>query len=255
MNLTQLYDQFDEAQRLNRGAASRVEFLTTCHFIDPLIKPGIRILDIGAGAGAYSLRYAGQGCAVTAVEPVERNLDGLMRGVRPCMDIRPILGDDAYLDQLPENSFDIVLCLGPLYHLEQDARRLECIRRAKRVCKPGGALFFAYLSNDMVFVTEAILYQKDPLRGQNYRPDFSLEPGPFTFLTPPQAQSLLAQAGLNQTRHFAADGLAELLAQQINGWDQRQFDQWMKFHLYACQKPELLGASNHIVLQAEKPYP
>ena len=250
MDLEQIYDRFDEEKRLNNGRnSSRVEFLTTTHWIDQRLQPGCRILDIGAGTGAYSLHYAGQGYRVTAVEPVEKHLDILMRHVRPCMDIQPILAEGTDLSQLKEHSYDVVLCLGPLYHLEGEGRR-QCIQQAKRLCRPGGSLFFASLSHEMVFATEAFLHQKEPLRGKNYGPDQRLTPGPFTFLTPPEAVALLEGEGLRVTGHFAADGLAELMGAQMDAWDEAQFQEWMRFHLSICAKPEWLGASNHCVVEA-----
>ena len=196
---------------------------------------------------------AAQGHRVTALEPVERNLEILMERVRPCMDIKPLLGNGLDLSALPENYFDMVLCLGPLYHLAQKQERQQVIAQAKRVCKPGGVLFFAYLSNDMVFITEAVRYQKDPLRGKNYNQQYELTPLPFTFMTPPQALGLVTDQGLTPLSHFAADGLAELLQGTMDAWDAQQFAQWMGYHLHTCQKPELLGHSNHIVLVAQKP--
>lgn len=252
MELDEVYQRFDEEHRLNGTQWARVEFLTTTHYIDSCLHPKARILDIGAGTGAYSLHYAGQGYAVTAVEPVEHNLDILMRHVRPCMDLKPILGNALDLSQLRDDSFDLVLCMDPLYHLEADEQRRQCIREAKRVCKPGGRILFAYLSNDMAFVTEAFLYQKNPLRGVNYDADFNLKPGPFTFMTPPQAREMLRTEGLREVCHFGADGLSELMGTAIDHWDAQQFDQWMQYHLHTCEKPEWLGCSNHVVLMAEK---
>lgn len=252
MDLDEIYQRFDEEHRLNHSQWAQVEFLTTTHFIDGYLQPNDRILDIGAGTGAYSLHYAGQGYAVTAVEPVENNMEILMRHVRPCMDIKPVLGNALDLSGLGDDRFDLVLCMGPLYHLGSEEQRRQCMREAKRVCKPGGKIFFAYLSNDMVFVTEAFIYQKDPLRGANYDGDFNMVPGPFTFMTPAQAREMARTEGLREIRHFRADGLSELMGPAIDGLDEQQFREWMGYHLHTCEKPEWLGCSNHVVLVAEK---
>ena len=44
------YEIFQEDRRLNRGKASRVEFLTSTHYIDQYLTKGAKILDVGAGA-------------------------------------------------------------------------------------------------------------------------------------------------------------------------------------------------------------
>ena len=64
----ELYKQFDENSRLNRSPAAKVEFITTTRYIGKYLKPGNKLLDIGAGAGEYSLHYANEGYSVTAVE-------------------------------------------------------------------------------------------------------------------------------------------------------------------------------------------
>ena len=62
------YDIFNEDSRLNHSKAARVEFLTTVHYIEKYLKDGDKILDIGAGAGEYSLYFARNGYEVAALE-------------------------------------------------------------------------------------------------------------------------------------------------------------------------------------------
>ncbi len=64
-----------------------------------------------------------------------------------------VQGNALDLSRYEEDSFDIVLLLGPLYHLHSDADKLRCIEEAKRVCKPDGKIFFAFISNDIVILT------------------------------------------------------------------------------------------------------
>ena len=100
------YDIFNEDARLNHSKAARVEFLTTVHYIEKYLKDGDKILDIGAGAGEYSIYFARKGYEVSALD----------------------------LSCYADKSFDIVLLFGPLYHLKNDADKQKCISEAKRVC-------------------------------------------------------------------------------------------------------------------------
>ena len=72
------YEIFNEDSRLNRSKAARVEFITTVRAIESVLRPGARILDVGAGAGEYSLYFA-QVLAydVTAVELSPANIVGV----------------------------------------------------------------------------------------------------------------------------------------------------------------------------------
>lgn len=47
-SLTQFYDQYDEDARLT-SRHGRVEFLTTMRYIEKYMRPGMRVLEIGAG--------------------------------------------------------------------------------------------------------------------------------------------------------------------------------------------------------------
>lgn len=129
----------------------------------------MKIIDIGAGTGAYSIYYANKGYGVTAVEPVKRNLEVIKsKVVQDKMNINIMQWNALNLESLADESFDIVICFGTLYHLSNDEDRLKCIEETKRVCKKNGKIFYAYLSNDMVFITETILYNENYLGSTLY---------------------------------------------------------------------------------------
>lgn len=252
MDIFEMYEVFNEDERLSSQAAS-VEYLTTLSFINRYLRDGSKILEIGAGTGAYSLYFSEMGYDVTAVELVSKNLE-IMREKADSKNLFPKMheGNAINLDFLEADSYDLVLCLGPLYHLASPAEKMKCIDEAKRVCKPNGLIFFAYISNDMVFVTES-MYNHDYLNSGLYNPEnFELVGGPFYFMKPPQMCEFMDAASLKKVHHFAADGLSELLRKNINTFDKNQFDTWLRFHMSVCEKPELLGFSNHIVYVTQK---
>ena len=72
--LIDFYNQYDEDSRLAPRHGS-VEFLTTMRYIEKYIRPGHRVLEVGAGTGRYSHALAGRGYAVDAVELVEHNIE------------------------------------------------------------------------------------------------------------------------------------------------------------------------------------
>jgi len=80
--IVEYYSNYDEDGRFASRHGS-VEFLTTMRYIQRYLKPGDRILEIGAGAGRYSHALARQGFRVDAVELVEHNIDVFRRNTEP----------------------------------------------------------------------------------------------------------------------------------------------------------------------------
>lgn len=252
LQIQKTYEVFNEDTRLNRSQAARVEFLTTVRYIEQYLKPGDRILDVGAGAGEYSLYFARKGYRVCALELAENNLRAFRKKLRPEDRVEPVQGNAMDLSRYGDDSFDAVLLFGPLYHLHREEDRQQCIREAKRVCRPGGKLFFAFISNDMVILTE-FSYRPDYFKVGDYdKETFRLEDFPFVFHTVADCREMLRKGGVHILREVASDGVSELLEDKIDAMDQESYAQYLRYHFYICEKPEFLGMSNHLLFVGEK---
>lgn len=246
------YEIFNEDTRLNHSQAAQVEFLTTVRYIESYLKPGARILDIGAGAGEYSLYFARKGYSVSALELSENNIKAFRRKITDGDQIDLVQGNALDLSRYEDDSFDIVLLFGPLYHLSRETDKRLCIQEAKRVCKPGGKLFFAFISNDMVILTE-FSYCPDYFTAGDYdKETFRLQDFPFVFHTVDHARRVLSDGGIRILKEIASDGASELMAEKINALDEEGYQQYLRYHYYICEKPELLGMSNHLLFIGEK---
>lgn len=113
----------------------KVEYFTTMRYIKKYLKKGMKIIEIGAGTGAYSVELAKQGYDVTAVELVKRNLDVLKQNGKGIKNLHPIQGDALDLTKFAGNSFDMVLSFGPMYHLFDEKDKMKAIKEAVRICK------------------------------------------------------------------------------------------------------------------------
>ena len=250
--ISALYEFFDEDTRLHTKA-TRIEFLTTLRIINRYIKPGAKIIDIGAGTGEYSLHFAKKGYEVTAVELTSANIQVFKQKLTPELKVDLHQGNACDLSKFPDKEFDIVLVFGPLYHLSSPEDQQKCINEAKRVCKDDGLIFFAFLSNDMVILTANFVENPDYFKTDQYDHDtFKLKNGVFVFFTIDDMRKMVEKEGVEIVTAVAQDGLSELLGSQINAMDEESYEQYVKYHFYACEKPELLGHSNHVMLVGKK---
>ena len=248
----EVYRRFDESSRLTKSKAARVEFLTTVKYIEKYLTSGARILDVGAGAGEYSLHFARKGYQVSALELADANIAAFRAKITADDQIDLVQGNALDLSRYDSDSFDVVLLFGPLYHLHKEADKLRCIEEAKRVCKKDGKIFFAFISNDIVILTMQ-QFQSDYLVSGHYNKDtFRLDDFPFVFHTVDHCRALLAKAGIQITHEVAADGVSELLKDLVNTMDTATYQQYLRYHVYICEKPECLGMSNHLLFVGKK---
>lgn len=142
------YDGAGEAARLARSPHGRLEFLRTQELVRRwLPRPGARVLDVGGGTGVHAAWLAADGYAVHVIDAVPSHvqaaaaLDGVTAEV-----------GDARALAVPDESADVVLLLGPLYHLVAASERTQALAEAVRVLKPGGLLVAAGISRYMTLL-------------------------------------------------------------------------------------------------------
>ena len=99
----------------------------------------------GREQGEYSLYFARKGYQVSALELADANIAAFRAKMTNDDPIDLLQGNALDLSRYESNSFDVVLLFGPLYHLHEEADKLRCIEEAKRVCKPEGKIFFAFI--------------------------------------------------------------------------------------------------------------
>lgn len=135
------YTRGGEESRLRYGAG-RLELWRTQDILRRVLpEPGGRLLDVGGGSGVHAEWLAADGWQVEVVDPVPLHVAqaGALPGVAARLgDVRALHGEDA--------SVDVVLLLGPLYHLPEPAERHKALVEAARVVRPGGMVVAATIN-------------------------------------------------------------------------------------------------------------
>ena len=250
--LTKFYENYDEEGRLLSRHGS-VEYLTTMRYIRRYLKPGMRILEIGAATGRYSHTLARMGYAVDAVELVQHNVDIFKSLTREGENISIRQGDARDLSAFESESYDIVLLLGPMYHLFTEEDQHKALSEALRVTKRGGILFTAYCGNDSTMV--CYCFGKEMLRDEKYQR--LVDPVTFKAIADPaetfvlyrreDVEALMAEYAVTRLHFVGTDMFTNYMRQVVDAWDDAFFDIYMRYHFATCERADLVGASHHFL--------
>ena len=245
----------DEDVRLE-SQHGKVEFLTTINYIEKYLKPGYKILEVGAGTGRYSIYYAERGYDVTSIEYIEHNIDILKSKIKDYMNIVAQQGDAIDLSRFEDNTFDITLVLGPLYHLYDDKDINKAIEEAIRVTKKDGVIAIAYLTNDSIMIDWSLM--GDHLIDgcpQEFDENFRLRRYPEGVFAPfyiSEFKDIMSKFNVDLLHNIATDGFTRHVKDKIDLLSKEEFDAWMRYHLSTCEREDLQGYSNHMLYICKK---
>lgn len=242
------YNKHPEDLRLLRRHGI-VEFETTIHHLHRFLRPGHFILDIGAGTGRYSSALMSEGYDVKAVELVRRNIDIFLTR-EPTADV--IQGDARDMPFINTGTADITLLLGPLYHLIGEEDKLKALSEAKRITKPDGLIFVAYLMNEYSILSYC--FDEDRIgdliaRGfvdKNFHVQTTSEEL-YDYVRMEDVDRLNAAAGLERVTVFSPDGAADYMRTRLNRMSDQTFAHFIEYQKCISERPELIGAGSHIV--------
>ncbi|MDX3641131.1 class I SAM-dependent methyltransferase [Streptomyces sp. MB09-02B] len=254
------YERGGELTRLREGAG-RLEFWRTQDLLRRLL-PGApaRVLDVGGGTGIHAEWLAEDGYGVEVVDPVPMHVErsGRLPGVTARLgDARALPVEDA--------AYDVVLFLGPLYHLPERPDRVKALAEALRVVRPGGVVVAATINrfaglNDTLMQGNYFIPERrertDAVSGHGRHRYSSADPHFTTayFADPAEVPGEFAEAGLALEGQYGVEGVAWLMG----GVEEWLDDPERRAAVLAATRriesePTLLGASGHVLTVGRRP--
>ena len=112
------YENYKEENRLTTNNARKIEFITTTRVLDEVIDAESKILDCAAGTGVYAFWIADKEPDVTATYITPRHIDIINQTIATkqySMNTAVLNATD--MSCFEDDTFDIVLNMGPFYHL------------------------------------------------------------------------------------------------------------------------------------------
>ncbi|MBQ8782356.1 MAG: class I SAM-dependent methyltransferase [Clostridia bacterium] len=249
-HLVDFYNRIDEDSRL-LSKHGRIEFLTTVKYIEKYLKDGMKIIEIGAATGRYSHYFAQKGFEVNAVELVEHNIEIFKAKTKPFEKVTINQGNAVDLSSYPDNSYDITLLLGPMYHLYEVEEQKKALSEAMRITKSGGFVFVAYCMVDPSVLTG--IFKKNKV--QQCIDDGLIKTETFETYFPPhgifklyikdEIFELTQELKAERLHFVATDGYALHISEAIDKMDKETYELYLKYHFKTCERQDLIGLSHH----------
>lgn len=253
-NVVNYYDLIDEDSRFSRNSR-KIEFLTTTHVLNDVLPQQAKILDVGAGTGVYSFYYAERQHEVVAIDITPRHVSEIQKKCNEKgIELKAYVENATDLSRFDTESFDFVMCFGPLYHIIDGDDRNTCIRECLRVLKKGGHLAIAYINKYSVI---PMLATRDPKFIRDGVIDKVVNQGVIVdgdadcfwtdayFTSPNEIEGLLMDFDVITVDHIGTDGISHTIQEYVDKLEETEFNFWLSYHFQTCREKSILGISTH----------
>jgi len=268
------YDESAEREweRLVCDPYHMLEFIITMHFLEKYLPEEGSILDAGGGPGRYTIELAKKGYDVVLLDLSPKCLEIAAREIEKAgvkERVKKIVeGSVTDLSDFDSESFDAVICLGPLSHLIERKDREIAVRELIRVAKKGAPIFASVINLYGVFrtVLQELPHEfLDPSHEEMFSKGIHRvswhkhEPGKgFTdayFFHPNELRNLFEKFGVETLEMATCEGLSSHLQEETNEIykDREKWEFWLDILLRTCTDPCILGLGEHLLYVGRKP--
>lgn len=264
-NIETIRKNYDEAPEKEWERTDHtVEFLITTRMLERTIRKGEKVLDIGGGPGRYSLWLAEKGCEVTLFDLSPGNIAfACGKAQERGLPLKTVCGNAMDEALYPEEKFDHVLVMGPMYHIFREEDRRKVIENALRVLKPGGKIYVAFinlLAGALYYLDEwPEGFEEELKQGNEYGEclleNRSWQGEAFTdarFDSLPELRSFMGSFGLRQVTMFGQEGFLASSLTKIQALGEPCRSLWIDYAARTCERPEYLAMSAHIMYVGER---
>ena len=260
------YNKGNEKGRLNLGS-NQLEKVRTLDILNRYIpKSANVVVDVGGGAGVYSFILSEQDFVVHLVDAVPLHIDQAKEvNKTQSHPLKSISVGDARNLEFEDSSTDVVLLLGPMYHLTDKKDRIKALSEAYRILKPNGMLFTAGISKfaslidgfDRKFILNEdfrTIVNEDLKSSQHRNP--SNKEHYFTtafFHNPNELLIEHIDAGFNSLELLSVEtmlGLLGNITEYLN--NESELNILLDFARKIEKETSMIGASSHILVIATK---
>ena len=172
--------------------------------------------------------------------------------------VNALQGNALNLKKLQDNTYDLTLLFGPMYHLMTAEEKIKALSEAKRVTKPNGYVLVAYIMNEYAFVMYAI--QENKLRecidNNMLSEDFHTMPNKdslYDFVRLEDIDYFNKTTGVIREKIISPDGPVNYIRPFVNKLSEEDFEQVVNYQMATCERMDIIGAGAHTVDILRKP--
>lgn len=257
-NIEEWYDEkYDEWDRLNRH---RIEFDITKRYLDEyIVGENLQIFDIGGGPGRYSIYLAEKGHKVSLLDLSSRNIQvAREKSAERNIELEAYIHGNALELEDCEDKYDVILLMGPLYHLIEEADRRKSLAQALRLLKPNGIIFASFISNYAPILDHLkglyTIETEDELLGYLDDGKSSGDKGFTTayFSSHKEAKDLMDSFGVTELAFAGVENILVSKENEINALETSQYNKWLEICYRLSKDENLFGTSEHYLYIGRK---
>lgn len=255
VNGEKVQDNYKDASREDgrflRDKASIMESHYTKKYLLKYISSDTSVIELGCGTGHYGLFLADKCKSYFGIDISPENIEMFESKIAEnnLTNVQAQVGDATKLSAI-DNTYDVVLVLGPMYHLPPEERELV-FEESKRICKKGGIIAYAYINKVGAYLAGCFVAPN--MYPSNKVNEFVLEKGTddvhpdIFFLTMPEEVERAAKKhGLSVLENVGID--FAFGTNIINAMSEEQLEAWMVLSDFMSASPSCTGVSNHALL-------
>ena len=157
-----------------------------------------------------------------------------------------------------EQKYDVVLLMGPLYHLVKEVDRKAAIRGALKLLKPNGLIFASFISNyapiqdtlnnlyTFASVENLLSYLKNGRNddGEGFTTAY--------FTDYKEAKNLMNSFGLRELAFAGIENILGSKEKEINNLEEVEYEKWLEIGYQLSRDQNVIGMSQHFLYIGRK---
>jgi len=247
------YSHGKEGERaFGASRSDSLEFHYTKKILSEYIKPDSRVIELGCGGGYYGMYFADKCAEYVGIDITPENIAAFDISVKAkgLTNVKMFVADATNLDNIADHSFDVVLCLGPMYHLPKEECELvfaEC----KRIAKDGAIIAFAYINGLGAYAGACVLWPHVYPNAEANKYVFEYktsdtQPGLFFFTSSEEMECGAREYKLEIVKNCGLDFW--FVANAIDDMSEEQFECYLEIAERMSESRSCVGLSNHALL-------